>query len=43
MCIDHDEDIPIYGMDDIRSFALNVDLLACRNCGKTKEELLDYL
>ena len=43
MCIDPNAKLELYGMDDINSFAFNVDLIACRECGKTKEELLEHL
>ena len=33
----------LYGMDDINSLALNVDLIACRDCNKTLEEVKEYL
>jgi hypothetical protein len=30
-------------MDYINSYALNIDLIACKDCGKTKEEIIEYL
>jgi hypothetical protein len=33
----------VFGMDDINSFALNVDLIACRDCNKTLDEIKDHL
>jgi hypothetical protein len=42
-CIDRDAVLQIQGMDDINSQALNVDFIACRDCGKTKEEIMEYL
>jgi hypothetical protein len=30
-------------MDDINSLALNVDLVACRDCNKSLDEVKEYL
>jgi len=43
MCIEPNLDLELYGMDDINSYAFNVDLIACRDCDNSKEDLLDYL
>lgn len=42
-CIDKDANLEIFGMDDINSYALNVDLIPCKACNKTKEEMQEYL